>query len=168
VTPAEAAQVLESSCAAYAALLRSLPPAVAAWRPSRDEWCVKECVGHLIVAEERAFAGRIRLILDADDPHFEPWDAAEVERERHDAERSTEDLLGELEPMRRSGLEMLRSLRPEQLQRSGMHPHVSRLTVNDLVHEWVHHDANHLRQAYAVVQAYVWPDMGNAQRFSSG
>jgi hypothetical protein len=45
---------------------------------------------------------------------------------------------------------------------------VARLTVEELLHEWIHHDGNHLRQAYANVQAFVLPSMGNAQRFSSG
>jgi len=61
---------------------------------------------------------------------------------------------------------LVRSLRPEQIQRGGTHPEVGRLTVEDLLHEWVHHDGNHLRQALANVQAYVWPNMGNARRFS--
>ena len=45
-------------------------------------------------------------------------------------------------------------------------PDVGRLTVDDLLHEWVHHDGNHLRQALGNVQAYVWPNMGNARRFT--
>ena len=37
----------------------------------------------------------------------------------------------------------------------------------DLIHEWVHHDRNHVRQVLANVQGYVWPAMGNAQKFSA-
>jgi hypothetical protein len=44
---------------------------------------------------------------------------------------------------------------------------VGRLTVRDLLYEWVHHDRNHLRQILANVQAFAWPHMGNARRFSS-
>jgi hypothetical protein len=46
------------------------------------------------------------------------------------------------------------------------HPDVGRLRVTDVMHEWVHHDANHDRQILANVQAAVWPHMGNARRFS--
>lgn len=42
------------------------------------------------------------------------------------------------------------------------------LQAAELLHEWVHHDANHLRQILANVQAFTWPQMGNAQRFSEG
>ena len=44
---------------------------------------------------------------------------------------------------------------------------VGPLTVSDLLQEWVHHDRNHARQMMANVQAYAWPHMGNAQKFSA-
>jgi DinB family protein len=165
MTLAEIADVLEYSGRAYAGTLRSLPPQVASWHPTEGEWCVKECVGHVIEAEKRAFAGRIRTILGADNPALETWDQAAVEKARHDCDRKPEELLAEFEPLRRESVEMVRSLRPEQLMREGSHPKVGQLTVNDLLHEWVHHDGNHLRQALANVQAYVVPQMGNARRF---
>ena len=44
-------------------------------------------------------------------------------------------------------------------------PKVGFLSVRDLLHEWVHHDRNHIRQMLANVQAFAWPHMGNGQRF---
>jgi hypothetical protein len=168
VTPGEVAAVLETSGQAFASLLRGLTPEVASWRPAPEEWCVNECVGHIIEAEKRGFAGRVRIILGANEPQLEDWDQAGVARARQDCERTSRQMLDEFEPLRSESLELVRSLKPEQLQRGGIHPQVARLSVEDLLHEWIHHDANHLRQAYANVQAYVWPHMGNARRFSSG
>jgi len=166
VTPEEIADLLESSGQAFANLLKTLPPAVASWRPAPDEWCVNECVGHIIEAEKRGFAGRIRIIVAEDEPQLENWKQVDISRARHDCDRTSRQMLEEFEPMRRESIALVRSLKPEQLKRGGMHPTVARLTVVELLHEWVHHDGNHLRQAYSNVQAYVWPDMGNAQRFS--
>ncbi len=166
MTPAEVADVLRSSGHALAGLLESLPPDVASWKPAPGEWCVNECVGHIVEAERRGFAGRIRVILDEDEPALQPWDQPSVAAARHDCAKSPRALLAEFEPLRQESLELVRSLKSDQLDRGGMHPTVGRLTVLDLLHEWVHHDGNHLRQAYANVQAYVWPDMGNTQRFS--
>jgi hypothetical protein len=168
VTPAEIAAVLETSGSAYAGLLTSLPNEVASWRPAASEWCVTECVGHVVEAETRGFAGRIRLILGADEPRLQGWDSAEIARARHDCEKTTAELLVEFQPVRRDSLVLVRSLNLDQLQRGGIHPEVARLTVDELLHEWVHHDGNHLRQAYANVQAYVWRSMGNAQSFTTG
>ena len=164
--PGEIADLLETSGQAYASLLRGLTPEVASWRPAPEEWCVNECVGHVIESEKRGFAGRIRLILDADEPQLERWDQPGVAKARRDCEKRPQQILDEFEPLRSDSLSLVRGLKPEQVQRGGIHPTVARLTVEDLLHEWVHHDANHLKQAYANVQAYVWPHMGNAQRFS--
>ena len=165
MTPVEVAAVLETSGEAYAGLLRTLPPEVATWKPAPGEWCVNECVGHVVEAEKRGFAGRIRTILAEHEPQLQPWDQPAVAAARHDCEKRPDSLLDEFTPVRRESVELVRSLTDEELGRGGVHPTVGRLTVRDLLHEWVHHDGNHLRQAYANVQAYVWPDMGNAQRF---
>jgi hypothetical protein len=122
----------------------------------------------VIEAEKRGFAGRIRIMLGADNPRLLTWDQVAVERARRDCERKPQELLDEFEPLRRDSVELVRSLRPEQLARPGSHPEVGPLTVGDLLHEWVHHDGNHLRQALANVQAYMWPHMGNARRFTTG
>ena len=59
----------------------------------------------------------------------------------------------------------MRSLRPADLEKSGMHPKVGKLRVGDLLHEWIHHDRNHTRQILAIQQERVHPHMGNAQKF---
>ncbi len=166
MTPGEVADLLDSSGRAFASTLDVLPPEVASWHPARGEWCVNEVVGHVIEAEKSGFAGRIRLILDADEPDLPTSDRDRILRDRDDCARDPKELKRELLEVRRKSVELVRSLRPEQMPRGGAHPEVGRLTVEDLLHEWVHHDGNHLRQALANVQAYVWPNMGNAQRFS--
>jgi hypothetical protein len=122
----------------------------------------------VIEAEKRGFAGRIRIMLGEDNPQLSTWDQVSVARQRRDCERRPEQLLEEFEPLRRESVELVRSLQTEQLSRPASHPEVGPLTVGDVLHEWVHHDGNHLRQALANVQAYVWPKMGNARRFTTG
>ncbi len=168
MTPGEIAGILQESGDAVARLITSIPPSIARWKPSPKEWCVNECVGHLIEAERRAFAGRIRIILGHNEPLLEAWNATEVAAARDDCERDPQELCDEFKQIREESLVLVRSLTPEQLQRGGIHPQVARLTVDEVLHEWVHHDGNHLRQAYANVQAYVWPQMGNTRNFSSG
>lgn len=166
MTPDEVAEVLATSGGAFAALLRSIPAGAATWRPAPSEWCVNEVVGHIVEAEGRGFAGRIQLILREDEPALETWDQPAVAAARQDCEKTPAEMIAEFEPLRRVSVQLVRSLTSTQLERGGVHPKVGRLTINDLLHEWIHHDGNHLRQAYANMQAYVWPEMGNAQRFS--
>ena len=63
---------------------------------------------------------------------------------------------------------LVEGLSAADLLQGGHHPTVCHLTVADLLNEWIHHDRNHVRQILANVQAYVWPHMGNSQRFSAG
>jgi len=51
-------------------------------------------------------------------------------------------------------------------RRPGRHPQVGDVTVRDILHEWVHHDREHLAQLTALTQRLVWPGMGNARRLS--
>jgi hypothetical protein len=127
---------------------------------------MKEVLGHLIETERRGFAGRIEIILAGDSPALEAWDQTAVARARRDDERGWEELIGEFTRMRQDSAARVERLRAQDLARGGHHPTVGFLRVGDLLHEWVHHDRNHIRQMMANVQALVWPHMGNARRFS--
>ena len=167
IAPIEVASILRSAAASFAAEVRGLPETLLRWHPADGEWCVKEVLGHVIEAERRGFAGRIRIILGSTRPALERWDQNAVAKARKDCERDASELVAELSQMREAGAAMVAGLRPEDLARSGLHPVVGELTVADLLQEWVHHDRNHLKQILTNVQAYAWPHMGNAQKFSA-
>lgn len=168
LAPAQVAALLRAAVRALRAEADGLPEAVARWHPAPGEWCVKEVVGHLIEAEGRGFAGRIRQILAADRPRLLSWDPAAVAGQRRDCQRPLAGLVAELEALREDSAALAAGLGPADLPRGGEHPQVGFLTVGDLLQEWVHHDRNHLKQILANVQGYVWPSMGAAQRFSAG
>lgn len=167
LAPVAVASMLRGAATLFAAEVRSLPEPLLRWRPAEGEWCIKEVLGHMIEAERRGFAGRIRIILASDRPALERWDPAAVAAARKDDERDAEALVTELLHMREDSAALAARLRPDDLQRVGLHPTVGDLTVADLLQEWVHHDRNHLKQIMTNVQAYAWPHMGNAQKFSA-
>jgi hypothetical protein len=140
------------------------------WRPEPGEWSANECVGHLVEAERRGFAGRIRRILAAHRPDIpadlEDWDPPAVAEARRDHLRSGAELAAEFDALRADGVRLVRSLKAADMARVGIHPLVGPLRVDELLGEWVHHDRNHVRQMLAVTQARVWAQMGNARRFS--
>jgi hypothetical protein len=167
LAPPQVADLLEATLATVEAEVGALPESGLVWHPAPGEWCVNEVLGHLIEAERRGFAGRIRLILDASEPLALPgWDQVAVARQRADCARPSPEVVREFIQLRRDSLGLVRGLREGDLERGGEHPQVGYLRIGDLIHEWVHHDRNHVRQLLANVQAYVWPAMGNAQRFS--
>jgi hypothetical protein len=165
--PPAVAALLHSAAATIHAELSALPAPVLAFHPAPGEWCAKEVLGHLIESEKRGFSGRIRLILGSEEsPPLEGWDQDAVARARKDCERDWPGLHHEFTQLRSASVAQVAGLAPADLSRGGQHPKVGFLTVADLLHEWVHHDRNHIRQMLAGVQAYAWPHMGNAQRFS--
>jgi hypothetical protein len=164
-SPDEIAPLLAATVAALRAEVRGLA-GQAGWRPAPGEWSVNECVGHLVEAEGRGFAGRIRLILETNGVALADWDPPAVAAARHDEEADPFELVESFAALRSEGIALVRSLGPEDLDRVGIHPLVGPLVIRDLLGEWVHHDRSHVRQALAVTQARVWPQMGGAQRFS--
>ena len=168
LAPSEVARMIESAAAAIRAEFVAQADDVLAWHPAPGEWCAKEVLGHLIEAERRGFAGRIRLILSSDEPRLEAWDQGAIASARGDCGRTPAALIAELDALRRESVALVAGLRAADLGRGGLHPKVGRLDVGELLHEWVHHDRNHLRQLLANVQAAAWAHMGNARRFSAG
>jgi DinB superfamily len=166
LTPNQAVALLDTSGAAVRGELAAAPDAALTWHPAPGEWCVKETLGHLLEAERRGFNGRIRRMLEAHEPPLPGWDQQAVARERQDCSRPTEALLREFTDLRADSLQLISGLQAADLERGGMHDKVGHLRVGDLLHEWVHHDRNHLKQMLSNVQAYVWPHMANTQKFS--
>ena len=166
LSPVQASVLLRAAADAIALEVRALPEAMLSFHPAPGEWCVKEVLGHLIEAERRGFAGRIRILLDTTDPALQTWDQNAVARERGDCAREASVLLDERRRLRQESVPFAASLPGPALGRAGVHPRVGRLTISDVMHEWVHHDRNHLRQMLENVRAFLWPALGNAQKFS--
>jgi hypothetical protein len=166
LTPPQIAGLLRAAGAVLATELRAWPEALLGFHPAPGEWCAREVLGHLVEAERRGFAGRIRTILAERDPALVPWDQDVVARERRDCEQPLQPLLDEFLTMREASAVLVNALRAEDLGRGGPHPTVGYLKVADVIQEWVHHDRNHLKQVLENMRGYVWPSMGNAQRFS--
>lgn len=161
------AGLLRAGAAEIRAEVEALPPELLSWHPAPGEWCVKECLGHIIEAERRGFAGRIRVLLEHDgDATLVSWDQQAVARERNDCEAETAQLLLEFLGLREASVSLVASLKSEDMRRGGLHPDVGHLTIGEIVNEWVFHDRNHFKQILSNVQAGVWDAMGSAQKFS--
>jgi len=146
--------------------LTALGDELARWRPASGEWSANECLGHLIEADRRGFAGRIRRMLAADGVAEQGWDQIAVAAARRDNDRTVVEILAEFEAGRTAAIALVDGLSSAKLERFAVHDRVGRVTVADLLHEWVFHDRNHIRQLLANAQARAWPAMGNARLFS--
>lgn len=166
LTPDAIAALLLSSAHALAAEATALGPR-ARISPAQGEWCANEIIGHLIEAENRAFNGRIRVILAMSEPDLATWDVPAVAAERDDRTKDTSALLEDLADLRADSLALVRGLTEADLARRGVHPRVGPLSVGELLHEWAHHDREHLVQLLDVSRAFAWAGMGAARRFTA-
>ena len=110
--PAQIAALLRAGALALRAELTALPDAGLRYHPAPGAWCALEVLGHLIEAERRGFAGRIRQILAEGAPALLGWDQDAVARERRDCERPLRPLLDEFLALREAGAALVAALRP--------------------------------------------------------
>jgi hypothetical protein len=129
LAPRQVAALLDSTVTTLRVELAALPEPLLTFHPGPGEWCAKEVVGHLVEAERRGFAGRIRIILAGDTPPLESWDPAEVARARRDCARDAAGLVDELARLRKDSVSLVSALRDADLARAGLHPKVGFLPV---------------------------------------
>ena len=131
MNPAEVAEVLEASGIGIVSMLKALTPEIASWHPAQGEWCVNECVGHIIEAEKRGFAGRIRIILGAQDPDLPTWDRTSIAHARKDCDKKPSQLAGEIAHVRNESVELIRSLNLHPVDAGPLQVagHIERMTV---------------------------------------
>ncbi len=161
----EISRVLHSTPSVLRNLVAELPERAASWHPSQRKWCIKEVIGHLTEEDKRDFVGRIRVILEQDQPLLTVNDQDEVARMRRDCAKDLQGLLDEFSKVRSGSVEFVARLKETELDRSGMHPKIGLIRVTDLLHEWMYHDLNHIKQISGNVQRFLWAHLGNMQRF---
>lgn len=164
---AQIADLLEATCAQLHSEVVAVGDDVARWHPREGEWCINEVLGHLIEAEKRGAMQRVRRAVQEDRPRTEPWDQAAIARERRDCDRMALSLVMEFMALRKQSVELVRGLRAEQLDRACVHGTVGELHVRDMLHHATRHDRDHARQILANEMAWLWPHIGNAQRFAT-
>jgi len=128
---AAVARLLAADAAELRNEVEALPAEVRSWHPAPGEWCVNEVLGHLVEAERRGFSGRIRILLDSENPQLETWNQEEVARERRDCDREGPEVLAELLAERVISVELVEGLSDESLGRGGVHVTIGPVTVGN-------------------------------------
>jgi hypothetical protein len=161
----ETADLLLNTVALLRRRFTAFPARAAGWHPEIKKWCAKEIVGHLIEEDSRDFVGRIRTMVEEQEPALKVNDQDEVARSRRDCDRNLSDLLDEFEAIRMQSVAFVKRLGADDLDKAGIHPRIGRIRVRELLHEWVYHDLNHLRQIDANLQKFLFGHLGNMKQF---
>lgn len=148
----QAQSILARTPGTLAALLTGLDDDWTQHNEGGDSWSPFDIVGHLIHGEKTDWMGRLRILLDhGEDRAFDPFDRfAQFEASRG---RTLEELLEEFAQLRRLNLQKLDllELESEDFGRTGRHPALGRVTLEELLATWVVHDLGHIAQIARVM-----------------
>lgn len=149
---AEAIEVLERTPQLLDTWLVGLSPPWLHAREGEGTWSPLEVVAHLAHNEETDWMPRLERVLQSgEEVPFEPYER-EGFRTRF-PDWPLERLLMRFSAARSENLEKLLELglRPVDLNRTGLHPALGRVTVRQLLAGWVVHDLTHLAQLARVM-----------------
>jgi uncharacterized damage-inducible protein DinB len=121
-------------------------------RPAPDKWSVSEILAHL-AEDEIATAWRYRQMIEHSGIPLAGFDQDLWARLGNYPGRDPHDSLALFRLLRNANLEFLRTLSPEQWDRSGIHAERGRITVRDLVTHMAGHDANHVQQIQTILSS---------------
>lgn len=149
---AKSLDILERTPAVLHALLSGLGAEWTHGDEGPKTWSPFDVVGHLIDGEQTDWMVRTRIILSgAGDRRFEPFD-----RFRHLQTSGEETLATRLDrfaELRSQNVLELRSLElgPAELRRTGQHPELGTVSLEQLLATWVAHDLGHIAQIARVM-----------------
>ena len=138
--------VSEKSPKEIAAAVSGLSGKVLRYKPSPEQWCVLEILGHLADAEI-IYGYRLRQMLADAKPVIAPLDQNAWTRNLNYLDSPPSELVAFYGLARHHNLRLLRSLKAPDLSKSAFHPEMQReMTVADLVERMGGHGAAHLQQ----------------------
>ena len=157
----ECVAVLTRTPATFDAMLRDLPEQWITATEGPGTWSPYVVIGHLIHGEKTDWVPRLMIILDHGPDHpFEPFDRKAQFRDSQG--KSMSELLDEFSQRRADNLERLRTfdLQPAQLELTGTHPALGRVTLRQLLATWTASDLGHILQASRVMAKRYKDDVG--------
>jgi DinB superfamily len=149
--------ILERTPGSLAALLEGLPETWVTATEGDETWSPYDVIGHLIHGEHTDWIPRARHIIAGETRPFDRFDRNAQFTDSHN--RSLAELLAKFADLRRANIAALveMNLTTEDLSRTGLHPELGEVTLEQLLATWVVHDLDHVGQI-ARTMAKVYTD----------
>src|SRR5882672_6911224 len=136
----------EKSPKQIAAAVSGLPDKTLRHKPAPDKWCILEILAHL-ADMEILYAYRMRQMIADKQPVLAAIDQDDWARNLGYMEESPAELVALYGLNRYHNLQLLRRLKPDDLEKSAYHPELKKnVTVAEYVEKMGGHGANHLQQ----------------------
>jgi uncharacterized damage-inducible protein DinB len=139
-------EAAEKSPKQIAAAVSGLSDKTLRYKPSPEKWCILEILGHLADIEI-VYAHRFRQMLADNKPVIAPMDQNAWAQNLGYLDTPAPELLALYGLNRHHTLQLLRRMKPGDLEKSAYHPELTRnVTVADYVEKMGTHGASHLAQ----------------------
>jgi hypothetical protein len=149
MTQAELTRLLdaaEKSPQQIATAVSGLPHKILRYKPGPDKWCILEILAHL-ADMEILYAYRMRQMIADKNPVLAVIDQDDWARNLGYMEESPAELVALYGLNRYHNLQVLRRIKPEDLEKSAYHPELKKhVTLSKYVEMMGGHGANHLQQ----------------------
>jgi hypothetical protein len=148
--------ILARTPASLTALLEGLSDTWITATEGYDTWSPYDVIGHLIHGERTDWIPRARHILAGETRPFDQFDPTAQFTESQG--QSLTELLARFASLRRDNLAALvgMNLTGEDLSRTGLHPDLGEVTLQQMLATWVVHDLDHVTQiARTMAKVYV-------------
>ena len=159
-----ALDIYASTPATLQALLAGLADDVTS-RPADEDWSPRDVVVHLTSLDPFSMVGRVRAILEQDDPIIPDLDEQEVLERSGLRDRPLDDVLDQMARQRADALVWLRALTPAQLARAGRHSAAGPLSAGDIIHHKAWHDLQHIQQICRMLSGPLDAGSGAMRRY---
>ncbi|MEK7832605.1 MAG: DinB family protein [Acidobacteriota bacterium] len=143
----DAVALLAKTPAVLRAMLDQLSPQWTSNNEGANTWSPFDMLGHLIHGERTDWIPRAKIILEfGENRAFDVFDRFAQFEDSHG--KATRDLLAEFESLRQSNLTALKemNLSEADLRKTGTHPELGLVTMEQLLATWVAHDLSHIAQ----------------------
>jgi hypothetical protein len=164
----EASAVLSRTPEALRAMLSGLPRNWVENNEGPETWSPYDVVGHLIHGERVDWITRAKIILEHGEARpFDPFDRfAQFEESKG---KTLEELLDEFAALRKRNLATLGEMKigADNLEKTGQHPALVRVTLKELLATWVTHDLDHIAQIARTMAKQYTTEVGPWQAYIS-
>ena len=146
MTRDEAIKTVSETYPKLVELTGRLDEAALNYRPTDQEWSVREILAHLVDDEMYVMRLRLARIVEENEPDLVPHDEKKWFATRNTARDALSELLEDFQVQRQASLGIIRFLREDEWQRRGFQPEYGHFTAEEWLGRWAAHDLNHLRQ----------------------
>jgi hypothetical protein len=143
----QAIDILSRTPLTLKSMLTELPSEWLLSNEGDKTWSPYDVVGHLIHGEQTDWLPRLKIILKFGEAQpFEPFDRFAQMEVGND--RTLAELLDTFERLRSDNLRELQELNlaADDLRKTGKHPELGTVTMEELIATWVVHDLDHIVQ----------------------